>query len=181
MIDETKLTCGQVSQSGKKNYKAIDNLAKFQKVTYDFKFYSMEFEADIPVLILSEGKSLVPSVIQVLLKTDRETEDLYPQVVEAAKQYLKDEDRLNNIRQYLEILKHSDFRFNEEITDIIQEDFVKMRQADKSVNADNLHSLMVLARLMSLSHGMDTLSTDFWNKTIQMETERVNRLSRRGK
>lgn len=31
-----------------------------QKVEYDFKYYKMDFDSDINVLILSEGKSLLP-------------------------------------------------------------------------------------------------------------------------
>lgn len=29
-------------------------------MTYDFKFYKIEYETDIPVLILSEAKSFIP-------------------------------------------------------------------------------------------------------------------------
>lgn len=60
VIDETGLTSGRVSASGKKNYEAISELVEFQRVTYDFKYFTMEYETDIPVLILSEVKSFVP-------------------------------------------------------------------------------------------------------------------------
>lgn len=43
---------------------------------------------------------------------------MYSQVVEAAHQYLKDENRLANIRQYLEVLRHTEFVFNDEITEV---------------------------------------------------------------
>lgn len=60
VIDETGLTSGQVSQAGRQNYDAIMNLITFQKVPYDFKFYTVEYDTDIPVLILSEAKSFIP-------------------------------------------------------------------------------------------------------------------------
>ncbi|XP_015593977.1 mini-chromosome maintenance complex-binding protein isoform X2 [Cephus cinctus] len=181
VIDETQLSSGRVSANGRKNYEAIGDLVKFQKVSYDFTYYPMEFETDIPVLILSEVKSFIPCVIQVIVKPDEDTENLYPQVVQAAKQYLKDDKRLNDIRQYLESMRHSDFQFNDEIVDTIQEDFVKMRQSDQNINADNLHSLMVLARLMSLSHGTNTLTKDYWKQSMDMESRRLERLPRREK
>lgn len=177
ILDETGLTSGQVSTTGRQNYNAINDLIKFQKVAYDFKFYTVEYEAEIPILILSEVKSFIPCPTQVALKTDSESEELYPQVVEAAEQYLKDESRVANIRHYLEVVKHAEFEFKEDVTKIIQEDFIQMRQANKNITAENLHSLMVLARLMCLSNGINSLDTNYWKKVVQMEMERMNRLS----
>lgn len=60
VLDETKLTSGKVSPNGRKNYEAFASLISEQKVTYDFKYYTMEFQTDIPVIILSEVKSMIP-------------------------------------------------------------------------------------------------------------------------
>lgn len=56
--------------------------------------------------------------MQVILNVDAESENLYTQVVEAAHQYLKDENRLANIRQYLDVLRHTEFVINEDITEV---------------------------------------------------------------
>lgn len=56
--------------------------------------------------------------MQVILNVDAESENVYSQVIEAAHQYLNDETRLTNIRQYLEVFRHTDFVFNEEITKV---------------------------------------------------------------
>jgi len=56
--------------------------------------------------------------MQIILNVDADSENLHSQVVEAAHQYLKDENRLANIRQYIEALKHAEFVFNEEITKV---------------------------------------------------------------
>jgi hypothetical protein len=60
IMDETNLTTGQLTACGRQNYGAITNLIQFQKVAYDFKFYNMEYETDIPILILSDVKSFIP-------------------------------------------------------------------------------------------------------------------------
>ena len=60
IIDETGLTTGKITQAGRENYNAICNLVNFQKVIYDFKFYKIEYDTDIPILILSEAKSFIP-------------------------------------------------------------------------------------------------------------------------
>jgi len=56
-----------------------------------------------------------------------------------------------------------------------------MRSANKNIDADNLHALMVFARLMSLSYGQATLDTECWKKTVQLEMERMSRLPQRGR
>lgn len=60
VLDETGLTTGALSVTGKENYKALSDLLMFQKLTYDFKYYSMEYETDIPILIFSDVKSFIP-------------------------------------------------------------------------------------------------------------------------
>ncbi|XP_015110478.1 mini-chromosome maintenance complex-binding protein [Diachasma alloeum] len=181
VIDETKLTAGKLSQEGRKNYQAIDNLLTLQKVTYDFKFYTMEYEMDIPVLILSETKSFLPCMVQVPLNIDSDIENRYPQVLQLVEQFLKDEDRLNDVRKYFKQLQLLDFQIDQAIADTIQEDFVKLRQLDDKINADNLHSLMVLARLMALSHGESSLTLERWRDTFKKELERLARLRKRAK
>ncbi|XP_076764634.1 mini-chromosome maintenance complex-binding protein [Xylocopa sonorina] len=175
VIDETGLNTGHISQAGRENYNSICELINFQKVTYDFKYYKLEYETDIPVLILSEAKSFIPCQTQVVLKVESESENVYPQIMEIAEQYLKDENRLANIRQYLEIIRDAKFELNnEDVIKEIQNDFVRLREINK--NVDQLHSLMVLARLLSLSYGSNTLTIEYWKKAIQMETERLSRL-----
>lgn len=179
VLDETGLTTGALNVTGKENYKALSDLLMFQKLTYDFKYYTMEYETDIPILIFSDVKSFIPCPVQVILNVDAESENIYSEIIEAAHQYLNDETRLANIRQYLEVFKHTDFVFNEEITKTIQDDFVEMRSINKNFKADNLHALMVFARLMSLSYGQTTLDVECWKKTVQLEMERMSRLPQR--
>lgn len=60
MIDETGLSTGELTVTGKENYKALSDVLIFQKLTYDFKYYTMEYETDIPILIFSDVKSFIP-------------------------------------------------------------------------------------------------------------------------
>ncbi|KAG8224647.1 hypothetical protein J437_LFUL003081, partial [Ladona fulva] len=59
VLDETVLTTGQLDSNGVHNVTALGHLITQQRVDYDFQFYNMEFQANIPVLTLSEGKSLL--------------------------------------------------------------------------------------------------------------------------
>lgn len=178
IVDETKLIPGQVTANGKNNYKAITDLIKFQKINYDFKYYTIEYETDIPVLILSQVKSFIPCAMQIPLIINQETDKVYQQVIEATKQFLKNPERLNNIRGYLELLQKNQFKLKDDITDIIQQDFVDLRRIDnKLINADSLHQLMVFARFMAISYGEDSLSVERWKQILNFEKSRLARLS----
>jgi len=60
VIDETGLTAGELTVTGKGNYSALSDLLMFQKLTYDFKYYTVDYETDIPILIFSDVKSFIP-------------------------------------------------------------------------------------------------------------------------
>ncbi|NP_001140196.1 uncharacterized protein LOC100286771 [Bombyx mori] len=151
-----------------------------QKVEYDFKYYKMEFDSDISVLILSEGKSLLPSDYHVPLKPEESSLEIFDAIVEAATYYLK-EDLMNMIRAYLTNLKLVKYSITEDLQ-FVENDFIDMRSkssSDNPVTADDLHRLLVLARLVSLSRGHDTLSKECWDITKAMETERLHRVKNR--
>ena len=64
-VDETVMTNGQLGPAGIRNLTALGNLITWQKVDYDFKFQSVEFNTDVSCLVLSEGRSMLPSDFQV--------------------------------------------------------------------------------------------------------------------
>lgn len=60
VLDETKLESGKLKEAGCKAVADLSELIQQQQVHYDFQFYKIPFHTNIPVLILSEGKSLLP-------------------------------------------------------------------------------------------------------------------------
>ncbi|CAH4028882.1 unnamed protein product [Pieris brassicae] len=180
VLDETQMQQGQLDATGVNNIAALGNLIKLQKVEYDFKYYKMEFDSDISVLVLSEGKSLLPSDYHVPLRPEKSSLDIFDAIVEAANYYLK-EEIMNSIRIYLTSLKLVKYSISDDLQ-FVEEDFIEMRSKsddDNPVSADDLHRLLVLARLVSLSRGLDTLNKECWDITKKMEEERVIRLKNR--
>lgn len=59
-VDETKLENGKLDQGGCKAISDLSELIRNQQLSYDFQFYKISYKTDLPVLILSEGKSLLP-------------------------------------------------------------------------------------------------------------------------
>lgn len=61
VLDETKLKSGKLNASGVAAVNALANVVQSQIVRYDFGFNIIqEVNCDIPFLICSEGKSMLP-------------------------------------------------------------------------------------------------------------------------
>ena len=61
------MTDGQLDQAGVKNLTSLGTLITWQKVEYDFKFHNMEYQTDVPCLVISEGRSILPSDVQLMV------------------------------------------------------------------------------------------------------------------
>jgi Mini-chromosome maintenance replisome factor len=60
VLDETKLENGKLEQGGCLAVADLSELINSQQLNYDFQFYKIPFQTNIPIMILSEGKSLLP-------------------------------------------------------------------------------------------------------------------------
>lgn len=175
VVDETVLEQGQLDTAGVRNLTALGNLITWQKVDYDFSYHQMEFPCNINVLVASEGRSLLPSDCQVLLKPQ-----MCPPSLEQYMEALLSAtlpSLLNKFRMYLSLLQLMDYTISEEITKAVEDDFVDMRKGDpQSMSADDLHRLLVVARLLSLSSGQTSLSQERWLRAKELEIQRKDRL-----
>ena len=65
----------------------------------------------------------------------------------------------------------------DEAQHFVQEDFVNERQKENSnvQTSDDLHTLLVLARLLSIAGGETSLDQNLWNEVKKMENERKQR------
>lgn len=60
VFDETCLQPGKLESRGIESVLHISNLIRKQMLNVNFKFYSLDYDSNVPVLILSEGKSMFP-------------------------------------------------------------------------------------------------------------------------
>ncbi|CAM4726768.1 unnamed protein product [Leuciscus chuanchicus] len=172
-LDETQLEQGQLDTTGVQNITALGNLISWQKVDYDFNYHQMEFPCNINVLIASEGRSLLPSDCQIHLRPTLNPPNLEEYL--SAVQVAQVPSQINKYRIYLSVARALNYTISDEITKAVEEDFVEMRKDDpQSMSAEDLHRLLVVARLLSLSHGQNTLSRDGWMKAKQLEVLRLS-------
>jgi len=177
-LDETVMTDGQLSATGVKNLTSLGNLITWQKLEYDFEFQKMEYDTDVPCLIMSEGRSMLPSDVQVMMKPEgvEVRADLISKTFAEIGVALTGE-LLDRLRQYLTSCRLGEFNLTEQVMKAVQDDFVSMRQTDQGITVEDFHSLLVLGRLVSLSYGRSTLTPQDWEDAKRMEKERKERAS----
>ncbi|XP_008320334.1 mini-chromosome maintenance complex-binding protein isoform X2 [Cynoglossus semilaevis] len=175
-LDETKLEQGQLDTTGVRNVTALGNLISWQKVDYDFSYHQMEFPCNINVLIVSEARSLLPSDCQVHVHSQVVPSDM-EEYLGSIHIHSQAFSQLNKLRIYLSVARLLDYSISEELTKAVEDDFVDMRKDDpQSISAEDLHRLLVVARLLSLSLGQTSLSRDMWLRAKDLEAQRTSRM-----
>lgn len=175
-LDETQLEQGQLDTTGVHNVTALGNLISWQKVDYDFNYHQMEFPCNINVLITSEGRSLLPSDCQIHLQTQVAPSHL-EEYLSGVHMLSQASSQLNKFRIYLSVARLLDYNISDEVTKSVEDDFVDMRKDDpQSISAEDLHRMLVVARLLSLSQGQTSLSRDSWLRAKHIEMLRRSRM-----
>lgn len=79
---------------------------------------------------------------------------------------------LARLRAFVTACREAEFTLSEERMQGVQEDFVRMRQAEGGITVEDFHVLLVLARLVAKSQGRATLLAEDWERAKAMEAER---------
>ncbi|XP_045190600.2 mini-chromosome maintenance complex-binding protein-like isoform X2 [Mercenaria mercenaria] len=175
-INEIALEPGQLDVNGVKNIQSLGNVINWQKVEYDFEFHRQEFQSNISALIVSEGRSILPSDCFVPLQCKEQPSDLrsYFQQLDS----ILTDDFLTKCRTYIGLAKHMDYGLSDEVQKKIQDDFVSLRKDDpKSMTVDDFHALLSLTRLLSLSDLKSCPTLETWNMAKVMENCRKQRVA----
>jgi len=175
-LDETVMTDGQLKAQGLKNLTALGNLITWQKVEYNL-FQALEFPSEVCCLVLSEGRSMLPSDFQLLVKPECEAKpDIIATKFRAVGQYLT-AGLLDKVRAYVIQCKLTEYKLTEEVMKRVQDDFVELRKQEGGLTVEEFHSLLVLARLQSISQGRDSMEPQDWEAAKAMEKLRKDRAS----
>eukprot|EP00743_Colponemidia_sp_Colp-15_P007560 GILK01008173.1.p1 GENE.GILK01008173.1~~GILK01008173.1.p1 ORF type:complete len:668 (+),score=75.35 GILK01008173.1:70-2004(+) len=171
LLDETKMASGQLQAQGVQNLQAISSVLQKQLLPYDFQYHVTDFLTDLPVLVASHGKSMLPCDVLLPLAP------LYPLPTEPL-----DMSALTNLhpfRVYCGLASSEELQYDipEEVSSYLEADFVRARQEDPKVSQDTFHGWMSLARLAALSFGETVLTVDRWNYTRDLERNRASRVA----
>ncbi|XP_010525516.1 PREDICTED: mini-chromosome maintenance complex-binding protein-like [Tarenaya hassleriana] len=158
-FDETQLQSGTLNSVGVENARLLKNLLEYQKLEYDFQYYKMEMSADVQVLIFSKGKSNTMPADLVVPFQPSEANSFESVAPEAAETW----------RWYLATCRTLPYSIGQEIQQVVENDLVAVRQADRSLGSQDLSRLLTMARLMSASFGETTLSLEHWQMVLELE------------
>ncbi|EDV59158.1 mini-chromosome maintenance complex-binding protein [Drosophila erecta] len=175
VLDETCMQQGKLEANGVHAIQYLAHLINNQELKCDFQFYQKDFHANIPVLVLSEGRSMLPSDFVLPINADAKAVELLDESLKAAL-HIMQPSRLQQFRKYLTTARTSSFSVSEEHTEMIQQDFVDMRKANAKINGDDLHGLLVLSRLLGIARGKDTLDKETWQLAREFEAKRRQRI-----
>nr|XP_017024050.1 mini-chromosome maintenance complex-binding protein isoform X1 [Drosophila kikkawai] len=182
VLDETCMQQGKLEANGVHAVQHLAHLINNQELKCDFQYYQIDYQANIPVLVLSEGRSMLPcyclglqSDFVVPINADAKAVELLDESLKAAHHYLQPA-RLQQFRKFLTTARLSQFSVSEEHTEMIQQEFVDMRKANVKSNADDLHGLLVLSRLLGIARGKQALDKETWQLAIEFEAKRRQRL-----
>uniref|UniRef100_A0A182K614 Mini-chromosome maintenance complex-binding protein n=1 Tax=Anopheles christyi TaxID=43041 RepID=A0A182K614_9DIPT len=174
VLDETRLEAGKLESGGVEAVKHVAHLIKSQRLKYNFQFYQLDFNTDVPVLILSEGKSMLPSNCYLPIVPDLDAIKLIDETIKAGRHYIN--PKLDDMRRFLTAARVREFDMKTLDPTVVQDDFVRMRTENSAVTMDDLHALFVLARLLGLSRGRKSLLREDWERAKSLESERRNRV-----
>lgn len=175
VLDETRLAPGKLEQNGTEAIATFARLILEEKLQANFQYYNIDYNMNVAVLCLSEGKSMLPHHYQVPLQVDPANVQLIQETIEAAKHFLQ--PKLPAIRALLTKLRLVDFDMRSANMQSVQDEFVEMRKRDKKVGADELHARMVLARYLGTFHGRTSLDDEIWELAKRLDEERIARLA----
>jgi hypothetical protein len=181
LLDESALSAGQLSAQGVHNLRALADSFGRQVVAYDFGCYTLDFETDAPALVLARGKPLIPTASQAIV-----TAACVLPVADICNDHAAAAAALdaaaalapggaNALRAYLTLAAESAAELSDAVIAELQDDFVKARQADAAVGAEQLHLWCTLVRLRAQSELCARVSSEHWAAVKALEAERAGR------
>ncbi|KAH0786395.1 Mini-chromosome maintenance complex-binding protein [Histomonas meleagridis] len=158
IIDETRLSEGTLQQTGVQNYVLLRHAVESQVVPFLYELYEKDVETSFPFLILSQARSFIKANVSVPIGEVRFTE------------FNADPNVIALMRTYVEQMRGGDFIVgdNEEAQQLMQQHLVELMRADSRVDQFDLHLLMTLNQLNSISFGQNQFSQQIWNHSVEL-------------
>jgi len=157
VLDETRLESGTLTETGVRNVDAIKALTVLQDLEYDFQYHQMRMPVDVPVIIVSDTKSIIPADVTLPLRRVRA-----PKLVGASDQEL---DCIRTFIAGMRLMKHV---ISEQTSESIEAEIVSARQSDTKLTQDALHLMLTMARLHALSQGNTEVTRQTWRETVEI-------------
>lgn len=159
VLDETKLSEGKLEDRGVKNLSAIQQVMGEQKLVYDFKYHNLTFDTDLPMLVLSKGKSIFKTDCSIALNPSKN----YPET------YASPNAQVVAVwREYLLFARQLEVEIPEKSSKTIQDSFVEMRKVNPKLDQKAMHLRMGFSRLLAVSFLENALTKERWDYAVPL-------------
>ncbi|KAJ3378583.1 hypothetical protein HDU92_007303 [Lobulomyces angularis] len=174
LVDETKLKPGKVNERGIRNLQALQNLINKGEVCYKIPYSEINVETNVPVIVVSVGKSMFQMDFVVPLLKIKETESpLDFELVVKARKMIHFFSR-----------RWKDYNIPLEVRNKISEDFAMRKNEridddnifSKNVTTQDLKKFLDLLRGTCLSFGKFEADFSMLELCSNLEKERIRRV-----
>ena len=166
VLDESGMDEGQLNDAGVRNIRALFSLLQQHTLPYVFPFSELDIPTDLVIIVVSQSKSLLPVDAHIHARPHH------------APQMKVSSSMLHTFRLFLTNIRQKTLSIPVDVSDHIQDDFVKMRRSGAHrFDQDDLQRCLHVSRLLSLSHGLERLTTDMWSQAKVLDATRAERVA----
>ncbi|KAI0670668.1 mini-chromosome maintenance replisome factor-domain-containing protein [Trametes maxima] len=174
LISEGGVCEGQLLERGVFNVRALQDVMNAQTLSYVFPFSQFSFPTDISCIVLGEGRrsTFFKTDLNVPLTaptTPSGITNLYKPANEVA---LPSADKLAAFRDLVVGTRCGKVQVPEATSEYIQSEFVRERQGDRSLTADDLIRWMTVSKLYALSLHEPSLTVETWQRAKAFDDRR---------
>lgn len=176
VLDELVLSKGDIKgPTGMQNISAIQVLITKQLVPVDFVYQTMEIPADITVLSLSHGKSMLPC--DVRLPFSQDCAHSLKDMVSVNISEVISEAEVEQLREYVAKARTLPWDLPQgDISSYVESSLQSILRENRGMTQNSLSTMLSLTRAHSLSLGCTEATKDHWDYIRALEAKRLQRI-----
>ncbi|KAI0371789.1 hypothetical protein BV20DRAFT_965065 [Pilatotrama ljubarskyi] len=174
LVTEGGVREGQLLERGVMNVRALQDVMDAQTLAYVFPYSQFSFPTDISCIVLSEGRrsTFFKTDLNVPLRAPTTPTAVAALYKPADELKLPSAEKLAAFRDLVVGARVGKVQVPEATSEHIQTEFVRERQGDRSLTADDLIRRMTVAKLYALSQHEPSLSVETWQRAKKFDDER---------
>jgi hypothetical protein len=205
VLDESVLAEGQLDARGTRNVQVLQEVVSAQTLQYRFPYMDTSFPVDLPSLVLAHGNATLVKADLVLPLSPNARQRLLESVVAqqaGSSDAMAETARISSelvakCRLFLAACKYLAYSIPADVAVAVEDDLVRIKQESRAgggaasgampvaaspwsaggaFTVEDLHRIMTIARLCTLSFGQNALSMDTWKRALELERTRRERL-----
>ncbi|KAI0713283.1 mini-chromosome maintenance replisome factor-domain-containing protein [Earliella scabrosa] len=179
LVSEGGVREGQLVDRGVMNVRTLQEVMDAQTLAYVFPFSQFSFPTDISCIILAEGRksAFFKTELNIPLRAPTDPAGIATLYKPADQIRMPPQETLAAFRDLVVGARCGKVQVSEETSEHIQAEFVRYRQSDRNVTADDLIRWMTISKLHALSRHEPALTVETWQRAKALDDQRRSLLS----